>query len=62
VTGLETALAVLVDALVLPKLVPLSRLVELLSTGPARVFGLPYGTLADGALGDVTVFSTEVTP
>lgn len=59
VTGLETALAVLVDALVLPKILPLARLVELLSTGPARVFGLPYGTLAEGAPGDVTVFSTS---
>lgn len=57
VTGLETALAVLVDALVAPKLLSVSRLVEALSTGPARAFGLPYGTLAPGAPADVTLFS-----
>jgi dihydroorotase len=58
VTGLETALPVLVDALLLPKHLSLMRLVEVLSTAPARLFGLPYGTLADGAPGDVVLFST----
>jgi len=58
VTGLETALPVLVDALLLPKHLSLTRLVEVLSTAPARLFGLPYGTLAEGAPGDVVLFST----
>jgi dihydroorotase len=66
VIGLETALPVLVDALLVPKHVSLMRLVEVLATAPARVFGLPYGTLADGAPGDVVLFSTtrstHVTP
>jgi len=66
VIGLETALPVLIDALVAPKLMPLSRLVEALSTAPARLFGLPGGTLAEGAAADVVVFSTtrstHVTP
>ena len=61
VTGLETALPVLVDAFVATRVVPLPRLVELLSTGPARVFGLPYGTLAEGKPGDVVLFSTTRT-
>ena len=39
--------------------IPLARLVELLSTGPARVLGLPGGTLAPGAPGDVTLLDLE---
>jgi dihydroorotase len=66
VIGLETALPVLVDALLAPKQISLMRLVEVLSTAPARLFGFPYGTLAEGAPGDVVLFSTtrstHVTP
>jgi len=66
VIGLETALPVLVEALLSPKHLSLMRLVEVLSTAPARLFGLPYGTLAEGAHGDVVLFSTtrstHVTP
>ncbi len=58
VIGLETALPVLVDALLVPKHLSLMRLVEVLSTAPARLFGLPYGTLAEGAPADVVLFST----
>jgi dihydroorotase len=61
VTGLETALSVLVDALVAPRLLSLTRLVEAMSTAPARLFGLPYGTLAEGASADVVLFSTSRT-
>ena len=65
VTGLETALPVLIDALVATKILSLGRLVELLSTAPARIFGLPAGSLAPGAAADVVLFSlartTQVT-
>ena len=59
VIGLETALPALVDGLLVPRLITLLRLVEVLSTAPARVFGLPYGTLAEGAVADVVLFSTS---
>ena len=59
VTGLETALPVLMDALVVPGMLTLRRLVEVLSTAPARLFNLPYGTLAEGAPADVVLFSTS---
>ncbi len=59
VTGLETALPALVDGLLAPRAITLLRLVEVLSTAPARVFGLPYGTLAEGAAADVVLFSTS---
>ena len=36
-------------------LISLGRLVELLSTRPAAILGLPGGTLAPGAPADVTV-------
>jgi len=59
VTGLETALSVLLDALVGPRLVSLSRLVEALTSGPARALSLPAGTLKVGAPADVVLFSTS---
>jgi dihydroorotase len=58
VTGLETALPALVDGLLVPRAITLLRLVEVLSTAPARAFSLPYGTLAEGAPADVVLFST----
>jgi len=55
VVGLETAVSLCLDRLVASGLLPLTRLVTLLTTGPARAFGLPGGTLAPGAPADVTV-------
>ncbi|HEX7155256.1 MAG TPA: dihydroorotase [Thermoanaerobaculia bacterium] len=59
VIGLETAFAVCYEHLVRTKLVPFSRLVELLSTGPARIFNLDGGTLTTGSLGDLTLVDLE---
>ncbi|HWW63023.1 MAG TPA: dihydroorotase [Thermoanaerobaculia bacterium] len=59
VIGLETAFAVCYDHLVKRKVIGLTRLIELLSCGPARVFKLPGGTLRAGALGDVTVVDPD---
>ncbi len=59
VIGLETAFAVCYDRLVLEKVIGLSRLIELLSCGPARIFNLPGGTLKKGSLGDVTLIDLE---
>jgi dihydroorotase len=55
VVGLETAVALCLDRLVGQGIVDLPRLVTLLSTNPARVLGLPGGTLAPGSPGDVTL-------
>ena len=43
-----------------PGKITLTRLVELFTTGPESVMRLGRGTLAPGAPGDVTVFSTDV--
>jgi dihydroorotase len=58
VVGLETALALTLELHHQGGL-PLNRVVELLTTGPARVMGLPGGHLAVGAPGDVTVVDPE---
>lgn len=81
IIGLETALALAISELHLKHAIPLMRLVELFSSGPARVLGMcgdgavprpgriedPFshkgasahklrGTLAQGAIADVTIF------
>lgn len=55
VIGLETAFPVCHQRLVREGVISLNRLIELFSSGPARAFGLPGGTLQAGALGDVTL-------
>jgi dihydroorotase len=55
IVGLETAVALCLDRLVGQGIVDLPRLVTLLSTHPARVLGLPGGTLAPGSPGDATL-------
>jgi dihydroorotase len=59
ITGLETAVALCLDRLVGARVIDLARLVELFSSGPARVFGLPGGTLAPGSPADVTVLDLQ---
>jgi len=53
-SGLETALGAY--ALALPDL-PLERFVSLLSTNPARILGVPGGSLRIGAPADITIFA-----
>ena len=60
IIGLETALALAIEELVVPGKITLARMVELFTTGPNSVMRLSRGTLAPGAPGDVTVFSTDV--
>jgi dihydroorotase len=55
VVGLETAVPLCLDRLVGPGLVDLRQLVALLSMNPARVLGLPGGTLAPGSPADLTL-------
>lgn len=56
IVGLETALAVVVTRLVAEGRLDYPTLVERMSCAPARIFGLPGGTLARGSVADVTVF------
>ena len=60
ITGLETALALAITQLHREHRVPLARIVELLTSGPARVFDLNgRGTLARGSFADVTIFDAK---
>jgi dihydroorotase len=59
VVGLETALGVAVTELVETGLLDLPGLVDRLSCAPARIMGLPVGTLEPGAPADVVVFDPE---
>ncbi|HVF39459.1 MAG TPA: dihydroorotase [Gemmatimonadaceae bacterium] len=56
IIGLETALAVSVTNLVETGHIDFRTLVEKMSCAPARLFGLPGGTLKRGSAADVTVF------
>lgn len=56
IIGLETALGLAITELVETGLLTLPELVARMSSIPARIFGLPGGTLAPGAPADVTVF------
>ena len=58
IIGLETALP-LALALVRDGLISPLRLVELMSANPARIIGVPGGSLAVGAIADVTVIDPE---
>ena len=59
VVGLETALGVVLTVLHHSAGVPLSRIVEMLTIGPARAFSLPGGTLAAGSPADITIFDPD---
>ena len=60
ITGLETALALAVTKLHRDHKIPLTRIVELFTAGPARVFDLPgRGSLARGHHADVTIFDPK---
>lgn len=59
IIGLETALAVSVTNLVETGHIDFRTLVEKMSCSPAKLFGLPGGTLSKGAAADVTVFDPD---
>jgi dihydroorotase len=61
VTGLETAFAALYTHLVEPGLLKLETLLERMSAGPARIFGLEPPRIAPGAPANLVLLSTAAT-
>jgi dihydroorotase len=61
VTGLETAFASLYTYLVEPGLLPLETLLERMSAGPARAYGLERPRIAEGAKANLVLLDTETT-
>jgi dihydroorotase len=58
ILGFETALALALEQLVQSGRITLMRMVELFTTGPARVLGMER-KIAAGEAADLTIFSTE---
>ncbi len=58
IIGFETAISLALEHLVHTGKLPLARMVELFTTGPESILRLGRGTLAPGAPGDVTIFTT----
>jgi dihydroorotase len=61
VTGLETAFPVLYTRLVAPGVVPLETVLESMSAGPARVYGLEPPRIEVGAPANLVVLDLEAT-
>jgi dihydroorotase len=61
VTGLETAFAAVYTALVQTGLVDLETILERMSAGPARIFGLDRPRIAVGAPANLVLLSTTAT-
>ncbi len=61
VTGLETAFSALYTHLVLPGLLPLETLLERMSAGPARLFGIERPRIAAGARANLVLLDLERT-
>ena len=59
IVGLETAVGLLLDRLVKAGALPLATLIARLSRDPARLLGLPGGSLAAGGPADVTILDLE---
>ena len=60
ITGLETAVSLAFDRLVHAGVIPIARLVELLSVNPARILGVPGGSLAEGAPADISILAPDL--
>lgn len=61
ISGLETAVAVIMDQLVRPGHLTLAEMVRLFTIGPADVIGLDKGRLNVGDIADITIIAPELT-
>src|SRR5260370_35460473 len=59
ILGLETAIGIAVEQLVHTGKITLTRMIELFTTGPARVLNLDRGRLTVGPPADITIFTTD---
>jgi dihydroorotase len=60
IVGLETAVPIALDRLVHTGVIGLPRLIELMSVNPARILRIPGGTLAEGAVADITILAPDL--
>ena len=59
ICGLETSLAICAEALIAPGHIGWPQLISCLTIGPAKLLGVPYGTLSPGAAADVTLIDPD---
>jgi len=60
IVGLETELGLFLDTLVHRKILSLPALIARLTVNPARLLGLPIGTLAPGSVADITLIDPDL--
>ncbi len=60
ISGLETAVAAIMDGLVQQGELSLEEMVKLFTTGPAEVLGIDKGSLDVGADADITILDPEI--
>jgi dihydroorotase len=60
ILGLETAVGLAVTRLIVPGRIGWPRLIEALSTLPARILGLNRGSLRPGAAADITLIDPDI--
>jgi dihydroorotase len=60
ITGLETAVSLCFDRLLHRGVITLPRLIELLSINPAKILGVPGGSLSEGAPADITILAPDL--
>jgi dihydroorotase len=57
--GLETTLGVVLTALVHPGIITLPQAIERMSSNPARILGIPGGSLEEGKPADITIIDLD---
>jgi dihydroorotase len=60
ISGLETALPLVITQLVMTKILSWTQAITLLTVNPARILGIDRGTLAKGAIADITIIDPEL--
>src|SRR5215471_14353933 len=60
ITGLETAVSLCFDRLVHTGRISMTRMIELLSSNPARVIGVSGGSLGEGSPADVSILAPDL--
>lgn len=59
IIGLETSFSICYENLVLTKEISLMKLIELMSTNPARIYGLEGGEISEGKIADLAIIDFD---